>query len=79
MTKRKLRDQFKLAYSILGCRLYIPHPILYLSKNELHKIINSDFERRKTKLEIPLSHGLLFLYYIMIGIFAICSIIVLDL
>lgn len=64
MTKRKLRDQFKLAYSILVCWLYIPHLILYLSKNRLHKIINSDLERRKTKLEISLSHGMLFLYYI---------------
>lgn len=64
MNKRKFRDNFSLILSVLLFWLYFPHILLYLSKNNLGKVINSDLNRRTGKSELNLSPSLMFLYYI---------------
>lgn len=64
MNKRKFRDNFSLILSVLLFWLYLPHILLYLSKNNLRKVINSDLNRRTGKSELNLNPSLMFLYYI---------------
>ena len=64
MDKRKFRDRLKMLWSVIFCWLYLPHILLYLSKGNLRKTIDSDLNRRRDKSELKLPHGLMFLYYI---------------
>lgn len=64
MNKRKIRDIINLLKAILLFLFYLPHLVLYGVKSSIREIINSDLDRRIDKLEINLSHGFMFLYFI---------------
>lgn len=64
MTKRKVRDIVRLLGAVFFCWLYLPHIILYYIRHSLHKIINTDLQRRTNNTELKLSYLLMFLYYL---------------
>lgn len=64
MNKRVIRDNINFIKTIFLFWLYLPHIFLYCFKKTLRKVINEDLDRRIDKLEINLSHGFMFLYFI---------------
>lgn len=64
MTKRTVREIVRLLGAVFFCWLYLPHIILYYIRHSLHKIINTDLQRRTNNTELKLSYLLMLLYYL---------------
>ena len=54
----------RLLGGFLFLGLYIPHFAIYFCNKSLRKIINADLDKRKTKSDLKMNHGVMFLYYI---------------
>lgn len=64
MNKRAIRAKLNLLKAILFCWLYFPHLILYRFRGSIRCVVDTDLDRRADKLEIKISKGIMFLYYI---------------
>ena len=64
MTKRTVRDIVRLLGAVFFCWLYLPHIILYYIRHSLHKLLNTDLQRRTNNTELKLSYLLMLLYYL---------------
>lgn len=64
MNKRKIRDGLRLIGAVLCSWLYIPHLLIYFCKKNVNSAIKTDLVRCEGKVNIKLSMGWMFLYYI---------------
>lgn len=63
MDKKKIRDSFRLAFSILFSILYLPAFVCYLTSGARKKI-DADTERMMTKIPFRLSAGMRLIYFL---------------
>lgn len=63
MNKRKIRDSIRLSGALLCSLLYLPHILFYIISAKKH-LINSDINRLKKQVNIPLSNWVAILYFL---------------
>lgn len=64
MDKRWIRDQIKLAITLLLFWIYIPHLILFILNKSLKKDIIEDLNRREKHTTFKMSNSIRFLFFI---------------